>query len=91
MVIIVRKCYQKSVDMGRKLEENMYGWVGFFISGPHTPVTFLVKYPPGKISCRQVPQPPNLTYYNGCLELTYHRKAFSTFYLVEEKFEIITS
>ena len=47
MVIIVRKCYQKSVDMGRKLEENMYGWVGFFISGPHTPVTFLVKYPPG--------------------------------------------
>ena len=46
MMIIVRKCYQKSVDMGRKLEENMYGWVGFFISGPHTPVTFLVKYPP---------------------------------------------
>ena len=45
MVIIVRKCYQKSVDMGRKLEENMYGWVFFFISGPHTPVPFLV--PPG--------------------------------------------
>ena len=49
MVIIVRKCYQKSVDMGQKLEENMYGWVGFFISGPHTPVTFLVKYPPRDI------------------------------------------
>ena len=34
MVIIVRKCYQKSVDMGRKLEENMYGLVGFSISVP---------------------------------------------------------
>ena len=45
-VIIVRKCYQKSVDMGLKLEENMYGWVGFFISGPHTPINFLIKYPP---------------------------------------------
>ena len=50
MMIIVRKCYQKSVDMGRKLEENMYGWVGFFIFGPHTPVTFLVKYPPRGLS-----------------------------------------
>ena len=33
--------------MGLKLEENMYGWVGFFSFGPHTPVTFLDKYPPG--------------------------------------------
>ena len=30
MVIIVRKCYQKSVDMGLKLEENMYRGVFFF-------------------------------------------------------------
>ena len=29
--------------MGLKLEENMYGWVEFFIFGPHTPVTFLFK------------------------------------------------
>ena len=39
---ILQKCYQKSVDMGLKLEENMYGWVVLFISGPHTPLTFLV-------------------------------------------------
>ena len=32
----MQKCYQKSVDMGLKVEENMYGWVGFFISGPYT-------------------------------------------------------
>ena len=44
--MIVRKCYHKYEDMGVKLKENMYGWAGFFISGPHTPVTFLVKYPP---------------------------------------------
>ena len=43
--IIVRKLYQKSVDMDVKLEENMYGWLGFFIFGPHAPITFLVKYP----------------------------------------------
>ena len=48
--MIVRKLYQKYVDMGLKLEENMYGWVGFFIFGPHTPITFLVKYPPPRIS-----------------------------------------
>ena len=42
----IKNLYQKSVDMGLKLEENMYGWMGFFISGPHTPVTFLVKYYP---------------------------------------------
>ena len=45
-MIIVQKRYQKSVDMGVKLEENMCVRVGFFIFGPHTPVTFLVKYPP---------------------------------------------
>ena len=33
--------------MGLKLRKNMYGWVGFFISGPHTPVTFLDRYPLG--------------------------------------------
>ena len=43
----MQKLYQKYVDMGLKMDEKMYGWVGFFIFGPHTPVNFLVKYPPG--------------------------------------------
>ena len=37
---------QKSVDMGLRPDKNMGGWVGFFISRPHTPVTFLDKCPP---------------------------------------------
>ena len=37
---------KKSVEMGLISEKNMYGWVGFSISGPHTPVTSLVKCPP---------------------------------------------
>ena len=37
---------QKSVDMGLRPDKNMGGWVGFFFFGPHTPVTFLDKYPP---------------------------------------------
>ena len=41
---------QQSVDMGLILGKNMGGWVGFFIFGPHTPVTFLDKYlPQGEI------------------------------------------
>ena len=42
-----KKYPSKSVDMGVKLEKNIGGWVAFFIFGPHTPVTFLEKYPPG--------------------------------------------
>ena len=37
---------QKSVDRGLRQEKNMVGWVIFFFSGPHTPVTFLEKYLP---------------------------------------------
>ena len=47
IVIIGDNVRQKSVDMGLRPRKNMYGWVGFFSFGPHTPVTFLDKYPPG--------------------------------------------
>ena len=47
IVIIGDNVHQKSVDMGLRPRKNMYGWVGFFSFGPHTPVTFLDKYPPG--------------------------------------------
>ena len=50
MVIIVRKCYQKSVDMGRKLEENMYGWVGFFHFRSAHPRHFSSQVPPPRVS-----------------------------------------
>ena len=42
----VQNLRQQSVDMGLILGKNMGGWVGFFIFGPHTPVTFLDKYLP---------------------------------------------
>ena len=45
-MIIGDNVRQKSVDMGLRPRKNMYGWVGFFSFGPHTPVTFLDKYPP---------------------------------------------
>ena len=32
--------------MGLRPGKNMGGWVGFSSVGPHTPVTFLDKYPP---------------------------------------------
>ena len=37
---------QKSVDMGLRPDKNMGGWVVFFISSPHIPVTFRDKCPP---------------------------------------------
>ena len=41
------KTVSKIVDMALKLEQNMYGWVGFFIFGPHPPpVSFIVKFLP---------------------------------------------
>ena len=42
---------QKSVDMGLRPDKNMGGWVGFFISRPHTPVTFLDKCSPPRVGC----------------------------------------
>ena len=48
-MIIGDNVRQKSVDMGLRPRKNMYGWVGFFSFGPHTPVTFLDKYPPGNV------------------------------------------
>ena len=45
-MIIVDKCSSKICRYGSKTGKK-YGWVGgFFLSGPHTPVTFLDRYPP---------------------------------------------
>ena len=48
-MIIVRKCYQKSLDIGVKLEENMYGRV-FFLFPVRTPRYFLCQVPPPLVS-----------------------------------------
>ena len=36
----------------------MDGWVGYFSSGPHTPVTFLDKYTIPQVEIKQTAKPP---------------------------------